>query len=297
MMFFILQEEEFPPPPPEAYVQSEMQHGELTNQHPAYRGISANHQPSISVSSNQHPPSQNGIPLDHTKQSDLTIEKAGQALSSSLENADLTTGQNDDRVGVRDLRKRFEQTIAGNEPSSQSNVKNPEKDNSPTTEDSNNQKESANFRTYPRTRNKSPKAIKRKSSLVGKKDGESKPSGGKKSVTFSDQVVLVSSQDQEVNQEEYDPMAYILQTLQARVSNMKIVVPPESEPSPSDSESEKLNGYDSDFEENSEESADNEEDQNNDKVRCNLCRKRKIEVNDVYCKDCTFYMARLQGPS
>ena len=63
------------------------------------------------------------------------------------------------------------------------------------------------------------------------------------------------------------------------------------------------NGYDSDFDEdtsdseNSVENSDANKQALNTNVRCNLCRKRVIDVNDLYCTDCQFYMSKFQPTS
>ena len=146
---------------------------------------------------------------------------------------------------------------------------------------------------------KTPKPVLKKKS--GKKSRKMK-----KSVTFSDSISLIAEKEdiEQQQQPEMDYMAYVQNLLAHKkkgvmtkaTSNPDLSRPKYEDPK----EAEALrNGYDSDFDEDtsdSENSVENSDPNNrgNNHVRCNLCRKRVIDVNDLYCTDCKFYMSKFQ---
>ncbi len=155
---------------------------------------------------------------------------------------------------------------------------------------------------------KTPKPVLKKKS--GKKSSSKKM---KKSVTFSDSISLIAEKEDlnlQQQQPEIDYMAYVQNLLAHKkrgvlikaTSNPDLTKPKFADPK----EAEALrNGYDSDFDEDtsdSENSVENNEASGGSKsgggggsaVRCNLCRKRVIDVNELYCTDCKFYMSKFQ---
>ena len=149
---------------------------------------------------------------------------------------------------------------------------------------------------------KTPKPVLKKKS--GKKSRKMK-----KSVTFSDSISLIAEKEdfEQEQPPEIDYMAYVQNLLAHKkkgvmtkaTSNPDLTRPKYEDPK----EAEALrNGYDSDFDEDTSDSENSVE--NNDPkaadsshVRCNLCRKRVIDVNDLYCTDCKFYMSKFQPQS
>lgn len=109
----------------------------------------------------------------------------------------------------------------------------------------------------------------------------------RKSVTFSDNILLIAKADEVVQTEEPDYMKYVQQLLKRSPGKQK----PPVVAAPAKVEDSKT-GYDSDFDEDTDDSCSNTED--SDKIQCNLCRKRFIDVGQMYCVDCSAYMAQLQ---
>ena len=125
-----------------------------------------------------------------------------------------------------------------------------------------------------------------------------------KSVTFSDSISLICEK-QEAEGEgppEIDYVAYVQNLLAHKnkgcltkaASNPELAQPKFANAG----EAERGNGYDSDFDEDtsdSEISVDQNSVNNHLKnVRCNLCRKHNIEMNELYCTDCQYYMSQFQ---
>ena len=141
--------------------------------------------------------------------------------------------------------------------------------------------------------------------VLKKKGGKKSRKALKKSVTFSDSISLIAEkEDIEEPPQEVDYMAYVQNLLAHKkkgsmtkaTSNPDLTRPKYEDPK----EALALrNGYDSDFDEDtsdSENSVENSDPNNGNSshVRCNLCRKRVIDVNDLYCTDCKFYMSKFQ---
>ena len=150
---------------------------------------------------------------------------------------------------------------------------------------------------------KTPKPVlKKKSSKKSRKTM-------KKSVTFSDSISLIAEKEdfEQEQPPEIDYMAYVQNLLAHKkkgvmtkaTSNPDLTRPKYEDPK----EAEALrNGYDSDFDEDTSDSENSVENNDpkaadNSHVRCNLCRKRVIDVNDLYCTDCKFYMSKFQPQS
>ncbi len=144
-------------------------------------------------------------------------------------------------------------------------------------------------------RHPAPAAAAVKPALIKKKRKNHKPH---KSVTFSDSVCLIAAVDEQ--QDETDYMAYVSNlinnTRKAKESKRESMVKTRSQTPLSLEKDGAKTGYDSDFDENTSDSCTSDEVQG-DKVRCNLCRKKLIEVNEIYCIDCTHYMAKFQPSS
>ena len=142
--------------------------------------------------------------------------------------------------------------------------------------------------------------------VLKKKSSKKSRKALKKSVTFSDSISLIAEkEDIEEPSQEVDYMAYVQNLLAHKkrgamtkaTSNPDLTRPKYEDPK----EALALrNGYDSDFDEDTSDSENSVENNdpnspgNNNHVRCNLCRKRVIDVNDMYCTDCKFYMSKFQ---
>ena len=65
-------------------------------------------------------------------------------------------------------------------------------------------------------------------------------------------------------------------------------------PPPVDGEPAFNNGYDSDFDEDTASSVSTPDGGDEAQTRCNLCSKKVVEVGEMYCANCKFYMSRFQ---
>ena len=153
-----------------------------------------------------------------------------------------------------------------------------------------------------------------KSVLVKRKKQRPPHSKARKNVTFSENVVLVSTAPEQVAAPEPDYIAYV-QALLKRSPGKRSAEPEDasSNAAASSSPSTPLphrsatpvaavdhggkSGYDSDFDEETDDSCASDDVAANDagggdKVRCNLCRKKLIEVTQMFCQDCSYYMAQ-----
>lgn len=129
--------------------------------------------------------------------------------------------------------------------------------------------------------------------LVKKKRKNHRP---RKSVTFSDNVALISAVDETHDHTDY--MAYVTELLgqtKKAVNPTTSVHATQKTPAAVPVVAVAKTGYDSDFDENTSDSCTSDEMQT-DKVQCNLCRKKLIEATEMYCPDCNYYMAKLQQP-
>ena len=132
----------------------------------------------------------------------------------------------------------------------------------------------------------------------------------RKSVSFSDNIALIACIE-DTEPDEIDYMAYVeaLEKRQAPMATketqddlalLKIgqgheVIEDSNHISQTDLSSTDVNaktGYDSDFDEDTSDSAS--ETDTSDVNLCNLCQKRVIDSPEVYCSDCQFYMSRFQ---
>lgn len=108
-----------------------------------------------------------------------------------------------------------------------------------------------------------------------------------KSISFSDNIALIA--DVQDTEPEVDYVAY--------VSNLEKNSPKARQRSASLSnlkgEQGSKTGYDSDFDDDTSDSASSTETAG-EISRCNLCHKHVVESGHVYCPDCSFYMSRLQ---
>lgn len=144
----------------------------------------------------------------------------------------------------------------------------------------------------------------------------------KKSVSFSDSIALIASAEEVLPQQKIDYIEYATSFLRKRANNLQSYkmaddqnsnaetcshgsFPSESRPEsnislPESSESIINQDKDSDFYKNelSSECSENDSEgttvDESGKIRCNLCQKRWIEISEVYCRDCHFYMSKFQ---
>ena len=131
----------------------------------------------------------------------------------------------------------------------------------------------------------------------------------RKNVHFSEQVALISATEEETTQpaEHTDYMKYVSDLLsnskkakqkasqQVGSKESTLISRAQTPLSVVDKDPNAKTGYDSDFDENTSDSCTSDEVPATDsKVRCNLCRKKLIEVTQMYCSDCTYYMSQFQ---
>lgn len=138
----------------------------------------------------------------------------------------------------------------------------------------------------------------------------------RKSVTFNENIMLIAKAEEieAETRKEPDYMAYV-QDLLKRSPGKSHPQKNSSSTSPTDSTKDVIvnpvmtalpsgkndipdqggkTGYDSDFDEDTSDSCTSDEITNTDRVQCNLCRKKLISPGDMYCGDCSAYMAQFQ---
>jgi len=103
-------------------------------------------------------------------------------------------------------------------------------------------------------------------------------SSPKKSVTFSDEVVLVACAEEDIDDYVPNPL---LERIYFQANKNK---------------SEQLS-EDSDKECNYDSSDSPPNETSEQTVPCNLCHKKQVDISAVYCADCAFYMSRFQQRS
>lgn len=134
-----------------------------------------------------------------------------------------------------------------------------------------------------------------KSALKKKREGRPR----RKSVSFSDNVALVVDQEEMTASQGIDYIQYVSKVLEQ--SKNRSPVGPLDNQSQADlgpgqnpeNQTSLANGYDSDFDEDTGSSASSTNG-DSDQIRCNLCGKKVVETNEVYCVNCKFYMSRFQ---
>jgi hypothetical protein len=135
-----------------------------------------------------------------------------------------------------------------------------------------------------------------------KKGHKKKKHRPRKSVTFSDNIILIGTKEEAPP--EIDYIAYV-NKLQGNIkrhstssSSVTSDLMDESASTiSSNSGSSEVNdcrtGYDSDYDEETDDSGLSDDD-SEDKIKCNLCRKKYIEMTELYCEACKFYMSQFQ---
>ena len=128
-----------------------------------------------------------------------------------------------------------------------------------------------------RPRTKSESSLQtRKSALVKVKD-KNRPG---KSVTFTENICLIGAMDDE----PVEDIDYIALVEKLSKNKTKVI------PSPVPQRAKFATGYDSDCDSSEAEDTDNDP----NAVRCSLCRKKSINLNEIYCQDCSAYMSKFQ---
>ena len=125
----------------------------------------------------------------------------------------------------------------------------------------------------------------------------------RKNVTFSDKVALVSTAPHEPAADEpHDYIAYVQALLKRSpgkrsaddVTHVRSATPT--------ADALGKTGYDSDFDEQTDDSSGDDVTSpagvaagaSDDRVQCNLCRKRLIDASQVFCENCSHYMSQFE---